>query len=177
MFASSGEAETSSNPRSSFSLSQFSHDNDIGKSYDQSLATDADASYQKEYQPERRVSNDYSGSEKDHTLEPEHKSRSADPILRPSSVAGETTIFQGILSQIGRPDHEGWMRKKGGLYNTWKNRYIVLKGLHLYWIRSDSVFVSIALAGWCVWHLILSDITGDQGRRACQYHRLSHHPR
>src|SRR5579863_6355527 len=134
MSASSGEAETSTNPRSSFSMSQLSHDNDIRKSYDLSFATDTDIGYQKEYQPEHRVSNDSSSSEKGHTLEPEHKLASADSLLRPSSVAGETPIFQGILSQIGRPDHEGWMRKKGGLYNTWKKRYIVLKGPHLYWI-------------------------------------------
>jgi hypothetical protein len=58
-------------------------------------------------------------------------------------------MFPGILARIGTPDHEGWMRKKGGYYNSWKKRYFVLKGKHLYWLRSNSVFVSVPLSGWC----------------------------
>lgn len=45
---------------------------------------------------------------------------------------------QSILEQIGTPDHNGWMRKKGDRYNAWKLRYFVLKGPHLYWLRSNS---------------------------------------
>ncbi|KAF5389818.1 hypothetical protein D9757_003678 [Collybiopsis confluens] len=45
---------------------------------------------------------------------------------------------QSILDQIGEPDHVGWMRKKGDRYNSWKMRYFVLKGPHLYYLRSDS---------------------------------------
>jgi hypothetical protein len=45
---------------------------------------------------------------------------------------------QSILEQIGAPDHEGWMRKKGERYNSWKVRYFVLKGPHLYCMRSNS---------------------------------------
>ena len=45
---------------------------------------------------------------------------------------------QSILEQIGIPDHNGWMRKKGDRYNAWKLRYFVLKGPHLYWLRSNS---------------------------------------
>jgi hypothetical protein len=143
-----------------------------------SLATDADTGYRKQDQPEYRLSNDSGGSEKDHTIVPEHKLASAGRLLYPSSPASESTIFLGILSRIGSPDHEGWMRKKEGLYNTWKNRYVVLKGPHLYWLRSDSVFVSIGLVGLCVRHPILSTyFIGGQSRRACQYHRLSHRPR
>ncbi|KAJ3740791.1 hypothetical protein DFH05DRAFT_1545582 [Lentinula detonsa] len=45
---------------------------------------------------------------------------------------------QSILDQIGEPDHVGWMRKKGDRYNSWKLRYFVLKGPHMYYLRSDS---------------------------------------
>lgn len=45
---------------------------------------------------------------------------------------------QSILEQIGTPDHEGWLRKKGEKYNSWKVRYFVLKGPHLYWLRNKS---------------------------------------
>lgn len=36
------------------------------------------------------------------------------------------------------------MRKRGENYNTWKNRYFVLKGPHLYWLKSDSASVRFA---------------------------------
>ncbi|KAF8885751.1 hypothetical protein BD779DRAFT_1532251 [Infundibulicybe gibba] len=42
-----------------------------------------------------------------------------------------------ILEQIGEPDHNGWMRKKGDRYNTWRLRYFVLKGPHLYCLKSN----------------------------------------
>ncbi|KAI3611756.1 hypothetical protein WG66_007675 [Moniliophthora roreri] len=45
---------------------------------------------------------------------------------------------QNVLEQIGEPDHSGWMRKKGDRYNSWKLRYFVLKGPHLYYLRSNS---------------------------------------
>ncbi|KAI0941212.1 hypothetical protein AcV7_002842 [Taiwanofungus camphoratus] len=47
-------------------------------------------------------------------------------------------VGQSIMEQIGTPDHEGWMRKKGERYNTWKTRYFVLKGPHLYYLRNNS---------------------------------------
>ncbi|KAG8738831.1 polar growth protein [Ceratobasidium sp. 414] len=40
------------------------------------------------------------------------------------------------VDQIGEPDYNGWMRKKGDRYNSWKLRYFVLKGPHLYYLRS-----------------------------------------
>ncbi len=49
---------------------------------------------------------------------------------------------QSILEQIGTPDHNGWMRKKGDRYNAWKLRYFILKGPHLYWLRSNNKSVS-----------------------------------
>ncbi|KAJ7293017.1 hypothetical protein C8J57DRAFT_1267884 [Mycena rebaudengoi] len=45
---------------------------------------------------------------------------------------------QSVLEQIGEPDHVGWMRKKGDRYNSWKLRYLVLKGPDLYCLRSSN---------------------------------------
>lgn len=52
-------------------------------------------------------------------------------------------LVQGrsVLEQIGTPDFNGWLMKKGEHYNTWKSRYCVLKGHNLYWMRSNSVMV------------------------------------
>ncbi|KZT06474.1 uncharacterized protein LAESUDRAFT_736886 [Laetiporus sulphureus 93-53] len=52
---------------------------------------------------------------------------------------GKPRFEQGksILRQLGEADHKGWMRKRGERYNTWKMRYFVLTGPHLYWLRSD----------------------------------------
>lgn len=49
---------------------------------------------------------------------------------------------KSIIEQIGHPDHQGWMRKKGDHYNSWKHRYFIIKGPHLYILRSDSKAVS-----------------------------------
>ncbi|KAM6501320.1 hypothetical protein JOM56_004334 [Amanita muscaria] len=43
-----------------------------------------------------------------------------------------------ILQQIGEPNHAGWMRKKGDKYGSWKVRYFVLSGHHLYWLKSNN---------------------------------------
>ncbi|GAA5891794.1 hypothetical protein JCM5296_001863 [Sporobolomyces johnsonii] len=42
-----------------------------------------------------------------------------------------------LMDKIGRPDHSGWMRKKGEKYNTWKQRFFVLKGIYLYYLKSE----------------------------------------
>ncbi|TFY59977.1 hypothetical protein EVJ58_g5442 [Rhodofomes roseus] len=72
---------------------------------------------------------------------------------------------QSILEQIGTPDHEGWLRKKGERYNAWKVRYFVLKGPHLYWLRNKSKTESkikgyINIAGYKV----VADENIDPGR-------------
>jgi hypothetical protein len=54
-----------------------------------------------------------------------------------SGAGMSVTEGQSILDQIGEPDHCGWMRKKGERYNAWKMRYFVLKGDHMYWLRSS----------------------------------------
>lgn len=58
------------------------------------------------------------------------------------STSGLVKPGQSILEQIGEPDHVGWMRKRGDRYNSWRNRYFVLKGPHMYCMRSDSKSVS-----------------------------------
>lgn len=59
-------------------------------------------------------------------------------VANASSNAVDLKAGQSILDQIGRPDHSGWMRKKGERYNSWKLRYFVLRGPHLYYLKSDS---------------------------------------
>ncbi|SCZ92503.1 BZ3500_MvSof-1268-A1-R1_Chr5-2g07921 [Microbotryum saponariae] len=43
-----------------------------------------------------------------------------------------------LMEKIGTPDYSGWMQKKGEKYNTWKQRFFVLKGIHLYYLKSES---------------------------------------
>lgn len=49
---------------------------------------------------------------------------------------------KSIVEQIGQPDYQGWMRKKGDHYSSWKLRYFIIKGPHLYILRSNSKSVS-----------------------------------
>jgi hypothetical protein len=42
------------------------------------------------------------------------------------------------LKQIGTPDHSGHLKKKGETIG-WKTRYFVLKGSHLYYLKSAEV--------------------------------------
>ncbi|RIA79537.1 hypothetical protein C1645_794147 [Glomus cerebriforme] len=42
-----------------------------------------------------------------------------------------------VLKKIGKPDHEGWLKKQGDKYKTFKNRYCILKGTNLYYLKSD----------------------------------------
>lgn len=60
------------------------------------------------------------------------ESQSRGPTFKPG---------KSIIDQIGIPDHQGWMRKKGDHYNAWKVRYFVIKGPHLYILRSDTKMV------------------------------------
>ncbi|KAL4076379.1 hypothetical protein J3A83DRAFT_4370556 [Scleroderma citrinum] len=57
------------------------------------------------------------------------------PVIR-----APTTLAPGksVIEQIGEADHTGWMRKKGDHYNTWKLRYFIIKGPHLYILRSQN---------------------------------------
>jgi hypothetical protein len=57
---------------------------------------------------------------------------------------GSLTSDRSIMEQIGEPDHKGYLRKRGDRYSTWKSRFFVLKGPHLYWLKSGSVSVRVA---------------------------------
>jgi len=110
---------------------------------------------------EKRESKDSGGSKekKDPSLLRKRTPSATDTPLR---IGGESSTLkpgQNILAQIGMPDHNGWMRKKGEHYNTWKNRYFVLKGPHLYWLKSNAQSVGVALAGWLVLCGVVSRVT------------------
>ena len=62
--------------------------------------------------------------------------------------SGALKAGQSVLEQIGQPDHNGWMMKKGERYNTWKLRYFVLKGSHLYYLESNRKTVSLMTCHW-----------------------------
>ena len=62
----------------------------------------------------------------------------------PNGAPGTLKAGESVLDQIGRPDHAGWLRKKGEHYNTWKLRYLVLKGSDLYFLRGNTRTVSRA---------------------------------
>jgi hypothetical protein len=79
------------------------------------------------------------------------KESRANPIQAPSPSQDSPLNGRGpnvlkskknIIDQIGQPDHEGWMRKKGDHYNSWKVRYFIIKGPHLYILRSNNKAVS-----------------------------------
>lgn len=44
-----------------------------------------------------------------------------------------------VLKNIGIPDHCGWLKKQGDRYRNWKNRFCILKGSTLYYLKSDKV--------------------------------------
>ena len=64
-------------------------------------------------------------------------------VVSSSSIGAVSSLKEGesVLAQIGDPDHSGWMRKRGDRYNNWKLRYFILKGQHLYWLKSSSTAV------------------------------------
>lgn len=72
---------------------------------------------------------------------------SKSPLLA-SQAAGGMALKPGksIIEQIGIPDHNGWMRKKSDRYNSWKMRYFVLKGPHLYFLKSDGKAVGFRMS-------------------------------
>lgn len=60
------------------------------------------------------------------------------PIISPPVKGPGLVQGRSVLEQIGTPDFNGWLMKRGEHYNIWKNRYCVLKGHNLYWMRSNS---------------------------------------
>ena len=95
------------------------------------------------------------------TPAPATASGSPTPGMRASSGAVAPNE-SSAMSKIGKPDFAGYMKKKGERYNTWKSRYFVLKGAHLYYMKSpqeDKVKGHIDLAGYKV----LSDPNAGSG--------------
>lgn len=63
-------------------------------------------------------------------------------------VAQTSQVMSGnLLEKIGKPDHSGWLMKKGEKYNSWKQRYFVLKGVHLYYLKSETVRIISLVIG------------------------------
>jgi hypothetical protein len=98
----------------------------------------------------RELKDEKNGREKKHKNNAKENDYEKDPdaptVLRKrTSSNGEVTPHgmqilrpgQSVIEQIGEPDHKGWMRKKGDRYNSWKSRYFVLKGPHLYILKGD----------------------------------------
>lgn len=68
-----------------------------------------------------------------------HQVQPASPeqVRKTSSTALPGTAK--ALKQIGTPDYSGYLKKKGDRYGSWKTRYFVLKGSHLYFMKSETV--------------------------------------
>ncbi|GAA5911326.1 hypothetical protein JCM8208_005220 [Rhodotorula glutinis] len=65
--------------------------------------------------------------------------KSVDPATREMVREKAELVTSGnLMDKIGRPDHSGWMRKRGEKYNTWKMRFFVLKGTYLYYLKSEA---------------------------------------
>ncbi|GAA5911366.1 hypothetical protein JCM6882_002357 [Rhodosporidiobolus microsporus] len=66
------------------------------------------------------------------------KPKEVDPVTKAMLREQAEKVTSGnLMDKIGRPDHSGWMRKKGEKYNTWKMRFFVLKGTYLYYLKSE----------------------------------------
>jgi hypothetical protein len=122
-----------------------------------SLSVNADTGNRKEDKDEKYQSSS-SGGSKGKNPSPLRRSSSlgANALLTASTEANTHTLVDTVMVQIGTPDHEGWVRKKGGHFSTWKSRYLVLKGAHLYWLRTDSSMVCMT-SPFGLWDSIVSD--------------------
>ena len=97
---------------------------------------------------------------------PSPRRLSAAPRDGRSGSRGPNALKPGksIVEQIGQPDHQGWMRKKGDHYNSWKVRYFIIKGPHLYILRSNSK--SVGRFGVVIGRLIThASGVGDKDQR------------
>ncbi|KAH9983046.1 hypothetical protein BJV74DRAFT_989158 [Russula compacta] len=153
----SASTENEVSPGSALSLSRFYYGNGSRKS---STRSDGGANRGKEdHKREKRDSRD--------SISPRERK---DPVLlrkpaSPTVSTGGPRTGKGILEQIGIPDHKGWMRKKGENYNTWKSRYFLLKGPHLYWLKSNNA-TETKIKGYVniVGYRIVADENIDPGR-------------
>ncbi|KAI0265884.1 hypothetical protein BC834DRAFT_876782 [Gloeopeniophorella convolvens] len=171
-YSTAGEVEAPSPERhGALSLSRLYPGGGSRKSSTRTSAVESNSTLiaSKEEKREKRASKDSAGSKekKDPALlrkrTPSTAADSPRPV--PPSEGGKLRAGQNILEQIGAPDHNGWMRKKGEHYNAWKNRYFVLKGPHLYWLRSNSP-TETKIKGYVniVGYRIVTDEKVDPGR-------------
>lgn len=67
--------------------------------------------------------------------------RTVDQATQEMLVEESQAVKEGenLMEKIGKADYSGWMQKKGEKYNSWKQRFFVLKGVHLYYLKSESV--------------------------------------
>jgi hypothetical protein len=66
-----------------------------------------------------------------------NKLHSINPASPDRKISGPVSTA-AALKQIGTPDHSGHLKKKGETIG-WKTRYFVLKGAHLYYLKSEDV--------------------------------------
>lgn len=79
------------------------------------------------------------GSKDSATFVKRSRTLSTAGATKPGARAATTlTPGKSVIEQIGEADHAGWMRKKGDHYNSWKLRYFIIKGPHLYILRTSS---------------------------------------
>ena len=110
-----------------------------------SLSLDDDSLYRKEGRHETHESNSSRGSKgKNPSLLRRSVSLSTDRSICASPEPSTRTSVDTLVVHVGRSDHEGWMRKKGGHFSTWKPRYLVLKGPYLFWLANDNPRVCVA---------------------------------
>ncbi|KAH9983045.1 hypothetical protein BJV74DRAFT_852226 [Russula compacta] len=157
------ETETSSD-RMVRSPSRLHQSNGNNTSSLLSQAVGADAYHRKEAKREKRLSNDSDGSKEDLILSRNRGWSSRDASFHPWTDAGTPTLTQGTLAQIGVADHAGWMRKKDGHHNSWKNYYFMLRGPHLYWLKNDNLSAKVEGRVDIAGYRIIPDENIDPGR-------------
>ncbi|CAG8474119.1 3470_t:CDS:10 [Diversispora eburnea] len=72
----------------------------------------------------------YSGSN-------ERRNTSGKQIGKEQTTENLIYINEEIMGAIGEPDYEGWLKKQGTKYKTWKSRYCILKGADFYYFKSN----------------------------------------
>jgi hypothetical protein len=74
-------------------------------------------------------------------------------VAAPGQQQGGNPSAKRALDRIPEPDFAGYLRKKGERYNSWKTRYCVLSGPHLYYLKSENVrllFPPFSLSSWLI---------------------------
>ncbi|KAI0071841.1 hypothetical protein K474DRAFT_1629965 [Panus rudis PR-1116 ss-1] len=141
-----GEKTDSEKPeKHSHTLSTFSRIRHAGEKRISSRPSTSDGTRPKD--KSGSIGGERIGSPKEQALLRKRTASTTADKPRPGSVAVSSSFGgvglelkpgQSVIEQVGTPDHNGWMRKKGDRYNTWKLRYFILKGPHLYILKSDS---------------------------------------